>query len=297
MKKVCIGLPIYNGERFLRSKLDSILNQTYKDFDLIISNNGSTDKTHEICIEYAIKDERIRYFSHKKNNEALWNFKFVLDQANCDYFMWTAVDDIFLPTFIEKTIILFEKNDNCVAAISKIDTYNPKDERNYFKSNELKYFSTLKNLRNKLRSRNIFTLSGNFKNKSRKYLKNSSCQVFYSIFKTDVIKSSFVNESFLGNDWVIFLNVLKHGDLVVTDEVLMSQYERGSSGKGIILATKQFNSGLNIYFPWYSLTNNCIRYFGWKFFLKNLDYFLLLSIEAFVSIVFDILYILKYNQK
>ena len=85
--KVSIGLPIYNGERFLRAKLDSLLTQTYKNFELIVSNNGSTDKTHEICNEYAIKDNRIRYFSHDKNNDAFWNYNFILHKANCDYFM------------------------------------------------------------------------------------------------------------------------------------------------------------------------------------------------------------------
>ena len=60
--KISIGLPIYNGERFLRSKLNSILNQTYSNFELIISDNGSTDNTESICNEFVLKDNRIKYF-------------------------------------------------------------------------------------------------------------------------------------------------------------------------------------------------------------------------------------------
>lgn len=297
LKKVSIGLPVYNGDRFLRLKLDSILNQTYKNFELIISNNGSTDKTHEICNEYAIKDDRIIYFSHEKNNEALWNFKFVLDKANCDYFMWTSVDDILLPQFIEKNLNILEKNKTCVASISKIDSYEPEDENKFLDEVDLKYYASVKKIRNKIRQRSVFSIEGDFEKKSRTYLKKSTCQVFYSIFKTDIIKKSFLYDSFLGNDWAIFLNVLKYGNLIITDEILMHQYERGSSGRGMILATKQFNHGIAIFFPWYPLTSWCVKNLGWKFFLKNIDYFLQLNLEGFASLTIDFVHSLLHQKK
>ena len=64
--KLTIGIPIYNGEKNLREKINSILNQDFDDFELIISDNGSTDSTKEICNSFATKDARIRFFSHMK---------------------------------------------------------------------------------------------------------------------------------------------------------------------------------------------------------------------------------------
>jgi len=289
-KKVSIGLPVYNGERFLRLKLESLLNQTYKNFELIISNNGSTDMTHKICCEYKSKDNRIKYFHHKENNSADWNFKFVLDKAECDYFMWTSVDDMLLPSFIEKNLKNLENKSSVVASISKISSYEPQDEFNFMNTKELEYSESMKKLRNKIRKRDTISLEGNFENKAREYMKRSTCQVFYSIFDTQIIRKCFISETFLGNDWAIFLNVLKYGDLRVVEEVLMQQYERGGSGKGLISASKQFNHGIGVVFPWYALTKWCLKNLGLKFFFKNIDYFIQLNLEGCGSLLLDIVH-------
>jgi glycosyltransferase involved in cell wall biosynthesis len=99
--QVSIGLPVYNGELFVREALDSLLDQTFKDFELIISDNASTDSTGSICNEYAKRDTRIRYIRQTKNIGAVPNFKFVLDEAAGEYFMWAAADDIRSPDCIE----------------------------------------------------------------------------------------------------------------------------------------------------------------------------------------------------
>ncbi|MBF0414790.1 MAG: glycosyltransferase family 2 protein [Magnetococcales bacterium] len=91
--QVSIGMPVYNGELFIREALDSLLSQTFTDFELIISDNASTDGTEAICREYAAKDERIRYVRQEKNKGVVANFKIVLDEAVGEYFMWTAADD------------------------------------------------------------------------------------------------------------------------------------------------------------------------------------------------------------
>ena len=296
--KVSIGLPIYNGERFLRSKLDSILNQTHSNFELIISDNASTDNTESICKEYAHKDNRIQYFRHSENKGVTWNFNFVLEKATYNYFMWTAVDDIISPQFIEKNLTIFENNKNCVASICKIASYEPKDEQITFNKNEIQYSKFMKKLRNQFRSRAIFPIKGTFESKTRLYLKKCSCQAIYSIFKTDVLKNSLVENSFLGNDWAIFLNVLKFGDLAVHDEILMHEYERGASGRGIISISKQFNTGkTGTIFPWFPLTKWFIKNLGLISFIKNLDYFIILQIEGFFSLAIDISQFLLNKNK
>jgi glycosyltransferase involved in cell wall biosynthesis len=90
---VSIGMPVFNGEKFIRQALDSLLAQTFTDFELIISDNASTDATGSICRIYAEQDSRIRYIRQQENLGALSNFQFVLNEARGEYFMWAACDD------------------------------------------------------------------------------------------------------------------------------------------------------------------------------------------------------------
>ena len=91
--KVSIGMPVYNGEKFIREALDSVLAQTFTDFELVISDNCSSDKTKQICEEYAAKDSRIRYIQQSKNIGAVGNFEYLLNEAKGQFFMWLACDD------------------------------------------------------------------------------------------------------------------------------------------------------------------------------------------------------------
>jgi glycosyltransferase involved in cell wall biosynthesis len=98
--RVSIGLPVYNGERYLREAIGSILGQTYRQFELIISDNGSTDGTESMCRAYAAADPRIRYYREEVNRGGAWNFNRVFSLARGEYFKWAAHDDICAPRFI-----------------------------------------------------------------------------------------------------------------------------------------------------------------------------------------------------
>jgi glycosyltransferase involved in cell wall biosynthesis len=108
LPKVSIGMPVYNGEPFIREALNSLLAQTYADFELIISDNGSTDSTQVICKEFAAKDARIRYVRQAENRGALANFQFVLDESVGEYFMWAAADDRWSNLFINTCVSVLE---------------------------------------------------------------------------------------------------------------------------------------------------------------------------------------------
>lgn len=101
---VSIGMLVYNGERFIRQTLDSLLAQDYKHFELIISDNASTDKTQEICLDYALKDQRIRYFRNKKNLGANLNFSKVFELSSGEFFMWASDHDLHDWTFISSCL-------------------------------------------------------------------------------------------------------------------------------------------------------------------------------------------------
>jgi len=81
LPKVSIGMPAYNGAKYIREALDSLLAQTFTDFELIISDKGSTDETEAVCLKYVAHDKRIRYLRQPKNQGVVANFQFVLDET------------------------------------------------------------------------------------------------------------------------------------------------------------------------------------------------------------------------
>ena len=112
--RVAIGLPVYNGENYLRHALDGILAQTYTDFELIISDNASTDRTQEICLAYAARDARIRYERANINLGAAKNFNRAFELANSEYFMWAAHDDIMAPELLARCVEVLDRDPSIV---------------------------------------------------------------------------------------------------------------------------------------------------------------------------------------
>src|SRR3990172_8488397 len=119
---VSIGMPVYNGERFIRPALDSLLAQTHRDFELIISDNVSTDATAEICQAYAARDPRIRYSRLATHVSAIENFDRALGLARGEYFMWAAADDLWEPGFVSTLLTLLQGSPEAVLAFSVLDT-------------------------------------------------------------------------------------------------------------------------------------------------------------------------------
>lgn len=122
--RVSIGLPVYNGENFIKEALDSLLNQSYTDFELIISDNASTDATESICRSYAERDQRIRYHRQSENQGAAWNYNHVFALATGAYFKWAAHDDLCAPTFIERCVAILDQEPDvvlCTARTKSID--------------------------------------------------------------------------------------------------------------------------------------------------------------------------------
>ena len=103
-------MPVYNGKKYLKEALDSILTQTYQDFELIICDNASTDRTQQICLDFAKKDSRIRYYRNKKNLGGPKNYNRVFELSSGKYFKWAAYDDVLAPEFLKKCINVLNKD-------------------------------------------------------------------------------------------------------------------------------------------------------------------------------------------
>ena len=112
--RVSIGLPVYNGEEFLEESVGSLLTQSYTDFELIISDNGSTDRTESICRALARNDSRIRYLREDENRGACWNHKRVIELARGEHFKFAAHDDRLAPTFLEQCVAVLDAEPDVV---------------------------------------------------------------------------------------------------------------------------------------------------------------------------------------
>jgi glycosyltransferase involved in cell wall biosynthesis len=114
MPRVAIGMPVWNGERFISEAIDSILAQTYDDFELVISDNASTDATAEICRAYAKRDTRIRYIRQEKNVGGHPNHNVVFHRSSSEYFRWAAADDVLAPELIQECVRVLDEDRDIV---------------------------------------------------------------------------------------------------------------------------------------------------------------------------------------
>ncbi|MGI0058007.1 MAG: glycosyltransferase family 2 protein [Nitrosarchaeum sp.] len=286
-----IGLPIYNSEKFIHKKLDSLLEQTFPDFEIIISDNASTDLTSKICEEYAKKDKRICYFQQNKNMGAWWNYNFVLQKAKCEYFLWSAVDDIILPQFLEETIKILESDRKIACCTSKIRLFGKTTDDLEIKPDDSMLKKKIKKIKKEFGYLDTFSASGPYEKRVKEYIKNMGHnQILYGVFRTNQIRQSYVTDSFLCNEGCIILNILKFGELFVVDKVLMNVYDGGMSRRGMLGVTKQMHHGLvTTLFPMYPFTKWCGKNLGFGIIIKNLGFFIKVNCIGEISLLIDLL--------
>jgi glycosyltransferase involved in cell wall biosynthesis len=118
--RVSIGLPVYNGERYLASAVESILSQDFSDFELLIGDNGSTDSTPEICARYGDRDPRVRVYRSPENKGAAWNYNRLVDLARGHYFKWAADDDLLDPSFLSRCVEVLDTDPGCVLSYTGV---------------------------------------------------------------------------------------------------------------------------------------------------------------------------------
>lgn len=160
--RVSIGLPVYNGENYLKEAIDSILSQTFTDFELIISDNASTDRTPDICQAYAAKDPRIHYYRNEQNIGAAPNFNRVFELSVGEYFKWAAHDDVLSSEFLVKCIEVMDKKPSvvlCYTEVRIIDE-NGRSIEDYNPNQILDSPKPQNRFRNLLRDRRCFEIFG-----------------------------------------------------------------------------------------------------------------------------------------
>jgi glycosyltransferase involved in cell wall biosynthesis len=114
--RMSIGVPVFNGARYLEACIDSLLSQTYRDLEILISDNASTDRTREICRAYCERDERVRYYRQPRNRGLAANYRFVVDHTGGEFFKWAAYDDVCEPRFVERCVAALDRSPSDVLA-------------------------------------------------------------------------------------------------------------------------------------------------------------------------------------
>jgi glycosyltransferase involved in cell wall biosynthesis len=202
--RVSIGMPVYNSEKYLKGALDSVLAQTYSDFEIIICDNASTDQTPEICRMYAAKDKRIRYYRNSHNLGANPNINQTFKLSSGEYFKWAFYDDLIRPEFISRCIEVLDQNPEVVLCVPKSNVI---DENGRFLGiNEYKADLTVSQPH--IRFRNIVNTP------------DAGWEVF-GLIRSSVLKQTALHASYPGSDLVLLAELALHGRFHVLSEALL----------------------------------------------------------------------------
>ena len=214
--KVSIGMPVYNGEKYIREALDSLLAQTYTDFELIISDNASTDGTEAICREYMNRDTRIKYIRQPTNIGAHNNFLYLLQHARGEYFKWFAHDDYLEPFFLEMIIQYLDDHDDVVLCMSDVKLMD--DARQVLSVQCLEKIRDHKDWRDNRRK--IFSFSNQ--------LSMTTCFAIYGVYRLSTIRAHGIRlipglwGQTLGNEYPFLNRVALAGRIVALPSVQMT---------------------------------------------------------------------------
>lgn len=201
---VSVGLPVYNGQRFVARTLESLLAQDWPALELIVSDNASTDRTRDICLEYAARDGRIRYVRQETNIGACRNFHAVLQLARGEYFMWAGADDWWHRSCVRRNLEVLQSRPDVAASVSRA--------------------------RFEIAGRGVHVQQGTYalmdspgRNIIR-YLRDPALNSrFYGLFRTDVLRRCFDGEVIWAFDLLVVARVLLLGKFFEIDEQLFGR--------------------------------------------------------------------------
>ena len=210
---ITIGMPVFNAESTISASIQSVVNQSHKNWKLLISDNSSTDQTSKICEAFARLDSRIIFHKQSENVGAWPNFWYVLNDEPSKYFKFLASDDCITSRFLEECIDILEC-DSTVVGVTADDLY---ESDQAFKSNA-----------------NSFDFMNDRDNRFINFLQNAwvSNGVFYGVFRTDSLRGAFSGieqKDFLIKDWLIIARLLFEGKIA---RVHSSEIILGESGFG-----------------------------------------------------------------
>ncbi len=207
---ISVGMPVYNEEKYLRESVESILNQDYCNFELIISDNASSDKTEQFCLEFAQKDHRIKYIRNKKNLGTVNNFHQVFKEATGDFFMFAGGHDLWTPDFL--SVCLKTLQNSSSAVVSYASTVLIDEFSNQIKK-EISFYDT--------RGSDIVT--------QFLYVLWGPMNPVYGLMRMSAMKKVRMNPQFIGGDLIILIELSFLGRFAYNPDVVW--YRRMQHGE------------------------------------------------------------------
>jgi len=233
--RVSIGLPVYNAENFLVEALKSLLAQTLTDFELIISDNASTDGTSEICRDFAAKDPRIQYHRSKVNRGAAWNYNNTFNLSRGEYFKWAAHDDIHHPNFIEKCVNCLDCNESVVLCFTRT-VFIDEDNKELYEHN---YPIDLLQVSRRRRFMH-FVGAGHINTE------------IFGLIRSETLRKTRLIDGFVGSDFVLLGELALYGSFYQIPEILFLHREHSGRStkatKGPEDYTQWFDSSKTVRF-------------------------------------------------
>lgn len=223
--RLSIGLPVYNGEDYLAESLDALLGQTYEDFELIISDNASTDGTADISRRYAKQDSRVRYVRQPRNIGLARNHDFVFQQSCGELFKWAAADDLYGRRLLESCVDALDEYPDVVLA----HAWEAAIDASGTVIQSLEYPLTTDSADAPERFRSIlFGSSGLFESKDpdiRGFLRVDNQGILracdeYGVIRRDVMRRIAPHASYHHSDRVLVCELALHGPFHITPEWL-----------------------------------------------------------------------------
>lgn len=258
-------MPVFNAEKTIEPVIKSLINQTYSNFELLISDNCSTDSTTFICNFFASIDRRIKYVKQSCNIGAGENFKYVFDHSKGEYFMWAAADDIRSENFIEKNLTFLLNNQDYVFSSFP----------NLFEGEEDRVDKLYK-----------FSLEGKIFSRISSFLDIcwSSHACFYSLFKKSALLDyTDLAKSYLASDWSIIIHLLLKGSFKRVEGGVLILGKGVSTGTDFVDKTRK--NKIDFIFPLYDfsskLFSTTIRLKELRFIEKLVLIFKLVQLNAF----------------
>jgi glycosyltransferase involved in cell wall biosynthesis len=212
--RLTIGLPVYNGEKYIAESLEALLGQSFTDFELIISDNASTDSTGDICRRYEAQDPRVRYCRQPQNIGLAPNHNFVAEQARGELFKWASNDDLYARNLLESCIDALDKYPDVVLA----HAWTAKVNDSGVVTEAFEYPLNTASPRAPERFRSLLFVSGGDDD--------------YGVIRTEVLRRTAMKESYHHADRTIIAELSLHGRFYqVPDWLYFRREHAGQSGR------------------------------------------------------------------
>lgn len=226
--RVTIGVPAYNAERFLAVALESLVNQTYRDIEILVVDNASTDSTGDIVREFAERDDRIRYVRNEQNIGAGRNFIRCVDLARTELFRWQSADDYSAPTFVERCVEVLDAHPDVIQAYPRailVDENGAELERydekisTVAESPRVRYLHVMRNI--------------------------ALVNALYGVMRTELLRKTGIHGAYLGADVIVQEEIALYGKIWEIPEWLYFRRMHAAAHSAMSVAEKNafFNPG------------------------------------------------------